>query len=235
MKKLTLNVVLTVTAVLYSMFPVSGFALDVNLTSTRPYVEVNVKGNTIRIERNQDKKHQISGFFAKTSRPCPPFCIHPIQADPAVDTVGEVEVFDFLANEVRRGSGLLVDARTADWYTKRTIPGAVNIPWTVLSEADPANPEFLRILDTLGVSKNKSGESLLDKFKGLFNESPDISKWDFTDARELILFCNGPWCDQSPRAIRGLLNIAYPSEKLHYYRGGMNMWEMFGLTTISGM
>lgn len=235
MKKIYIRIVLAFIAVLYSAFPVSVVALDVNLTSTRPYVEVKVKGNMIRIERNQDKNNKISGFFAKTSRPCPPFCIHPIKAAPGVDTVGEVEVFDFLANEVRHGSGLLVDARTSDWYAKRTIPGAVNLPWTVLAEADPANPEFLRILDTLGVSKNKSGESLLDRFKGFFNESSDISEWDFTDARELILFCNGPWCDQSPRAIKGLLNIGYPPEKLRYYRGGMNMWELFSLTTISGM
>jgi len=47
-----------------------------------------------------------------------------------------------------------------------------------------------------------------------------------------VLFCNGPWCDQSPRAIRGLRKIGYPADKLHYYRGGMQDWLIMGLTTI---
>lgn len=209
-------------------------ALDVNLTETRPYVEVEVDGTTIRIQRNQDTEATLTGFFAKTSRPCPPFCIHAMSAAPGVETVGEVEIFDFMTGPLREGRGLLVDARTPDWFERRTIPGSVNIPWTVLAEADPGNPEFLRLLETMGV-REASGGGLLQSLSGLFGGGADTSQWDFSRAKVLLLFCNGPWCDQSPRAMAGLLKIGYPPEKLKYYRGGMNMWELFGLTTIPGV
>ncbi len=53
---------------------------------------------------------------------------------------------------------------------------------------------------------------------------------DFTAAKGLVLFCNGPACDQSARAIRGLLSVGYPASKLFDYRGGMQLCEMWGLT-----
>jgi rhodanese-related sulfurtransferase len=39
-----------------------------------------------------------------------------------------------------------------------------------------------------------------------------------------IMFCNGPQCPQSPRAIRQLLDAGYPAQALAYYRGGMHDW-----------
>ena len=57
-------------------------------------------------------------------------------------------------------------------------------------------------------------------------------RWDFSHAKDLLLWCDGPWCDQSPRAIHGLISAGYPAEKLYYYRGGMQMWQSLGLTTV---
>ena len=57
--------------------------------------------------------------------------------------------------------------------------------------------------------------------------------WNFDSARELILFCNGLWCGQSPRAIKSLLKIGYPSDKLFWYRGGMQAWQLLGLSTVT--
>ena len=54
--------------------------------------------------------------------------------------------------------------------------------------------------------------------------------WDFSAAKNLLLWCNGMWCGQSPRAIQGLLKLGYPAEKLHYYRDGMQGWKILGLT-----
>ena len=54
--------------------------------------------------------------------------------------------------------------------------------------------------------------------------------WDFSSAKNLLLWCNGMWCGQSPRAIQGLLKLGYPVEKLHYYRDGMQGWQILGLT-----
>ena len=51
------------------------------------------------------------------------------------------------------------------------------------------------------------------------------------EAKDLVLWCNGPACGQSPRAIHGLIEVGYPPQKLFYYRGGMQLWQLFGLTT----
>jgi rhodanese-related sulfurtransferase len=56
--------------------------------------------------------------------------------------------------------------------------------------------------------------------------------WDFSDAKEVLLWCNGPWCGQSPRAIRGLVSLGYPVEKIHNYRDGIQMWQSLGFTTV---
>jgi len=188
------------------------FALEVNLSENVPYLEVEHEGRTIRIERSQDTSNKLDNSFAKTSRPCPPFCIHPMRAAIGVETVGELELLDFLVRKVRINRGMLIDARLPEWYRKGTIPGAVNIPWNILA-AGPDNPHTSRILRALD-AEERYGE------------------WDFRRAMELLLFCNGPWCDQSPRAIKNLLSLGYPPEKLHYYRGGMQMWQLMGLTTV---
>ncbi|MGA1179662.1 MAG: rhodanese-like domain-containing protein, partial [Marivivens sp.] len=35
---------------------------------------------------------------------------------------------------------------------------------------------------------------------------------------------------QSPTAIRNLLEVGYPAERIFYYRGGMQAWRMLGLS-----
>ncbi len=187
-------------------------ALEVNLTPELPYVDIEYEGHQVRIERNQDTEHQLDHSFTKTSRPCPPFCIHPMKATVGVETVGELELLDFLIAKVRTGQGMLIDSRLPEWYQKGTIPGAVNIPWTILS-AGPDNPHTARILAALGAVE-------------------DGGQWDFRSALSLMMFCNGPWCDQSPRAIKNLISLGYPPEKLSYYRGGMQLWLLLGLTTV---
>ena len=190
----------------------SAYGLEVNLTENLPYVDIEYEGNSVRIQRIQDVNHRLTNSFAKTSRPCPPFCIHPMKASIGVETVGELELLDFLMTKVKNDKGLLIDARLPEWYVKGTIPGAVNIPFTLLVTG-PGNPHTAEILAVLDVVE-QDGE------------------WDFRNALELLLFCNGPWCDQSPRAINNLLALGYPPEKLFYYRGGMQVWQLLGLTTV---
>ncbi len=50
--------------------------------------------------------------------------------------------------------------------------------------------------------------------------------------RQLYFFCNGSWCGQSPYAIKHLLKMGYPAEKLLWYRGGLQSWLMLGFNTI---
>ncbi|MDR9437159.1 MAG: rhodanese-like domain-containing protein [Thiohalophilus sp.] len=206
----------------------SALALDVGLTPNRDYVDVQHNGKSIRLQRIQDQEHALTGSFAKTSRSCPPFCIQPIQVAPGVTTVGEVEIFEFMENQLRDGSGLLIDARLPSWHQKGTIPGSINIPFTVFEKSD-LDPELVSTFKQLGVTERQEEPGLVEKLLagGDVNET-----WDFSNAKELILWCNGPWCGQSPRAIRGLLKHGYPPEKINYYRDGMQMWQILGLLTV---
>ncbi len=195
-----------------SFISLEASAGDVNISPELPYVDITYGGKKIRIQRIQDTQNKLTNSFAKTSRQCPPFCVHPIKAAPGVVTVGELELLDFLMTKVKNGQGLLVDARTPSWHRKGTIPGAVNIPFTVLTAGND-DENLGRVFEALGGVKRSNGE------------------WDFSRAKQLLLFCNGPWCDQSPRGIKGLMAHGYPPEKLYYYRGGMQMWQLLGLTT----
>ena len=186
---------------------------EVNITADLPYLDVQHEGKTIRIERNQNTSHKLRNSFAKTSRKCPPFCINPIELEGDIQTMGELEILHFLDNEVRKNKGLLIDARMPAFYEKGTIPGSVNIPFTVLTKGLESK-HTVKILQLLGATEKEG-------------------KWDFSKVRELSLFCNGLWCGQSAAAIRNLVKLGYPAEKLFWYRGGMQAWQSLGLTVIT--
>ena len=99
---------------------------EIKITENLPYLDVKQDGKTVRIQRIQDEENVLTGGFAKTSRKCPPFCVHHMSIAPGVATVGELELLDFLKQRVAPGTGLLIDARTPEWYSKGTIPGSVN-------------------------------------------------------------------------------------------------------------
>ncbi len=227
-----------IAAGLCSLFGSSLAALEVNLTEFRPYLEFRAGGESYRIERIQDTSNTVTGGFAKTSRPCPPFCIHPMAASPGVATIGEIEVFEFLRSKVSKGSGVLIDARTPSWHKKGTIPGSVNIPFTVFADPNPDNPELWNVLQSLNVKRKQPDTSFAESLEGVLSffgaaEIQESDVFDFSEAKELLLFCNGAWCDQSPRAIKGLRKIGYPAPKIRYYRGGMQSWLGMGLNTIT--
>ncbi len=100
---------------------------------------------------------------------------------------------------------VVVDSRTRDWFEGGTIPGAINIPYTYVVDE----------LAQLGCE-------------------PDFDGWDCTEAKPVALFCNGVWCGQSPTAIRNMVNAGYPADRISYYRGGMQVWRLLGLTVIGG-
>jgi rhodanese-related sulfurtransferase len=60
----------------------------------------------------------------------------------------------------------------------------------------------------------------------------DDGELDFSEAKTLVLFCNGIWCGQSTSNIGTLMQMGYPAEKLKWYRGGMQDWVSAGLTTV---
>lgn len=185
---------------------------EVGITASVGYVDVDHNGQQVRIERNPNQSNKIIGDYAKTSRPCPPFCIHPMTAAPGVETIGELEMLNFLNTEVKAGTGLLIDARLPEFYKVETIPTAINIPFSIVKRD---NPHMEKVLTTLGVRYSADGKA------------------NFESAKTLTVFCNGVWCDQSPRLIQGLISFGYPESRLKYYRAGMQMWKLLGLTTIT--
>ena len=187
-------------------------ALEVNIAPNLPYLDITVAGKKIRIERNQNTDNRLTNSFAKTSRACPPFCVHPMRAAPDVETVGELELIRFLKSRLEDKSGLLIDARLPSFFKKGTIPGSVNIPFNLFSPQK--NPYFEKILAVLGAVKTSAGT------------------WDFSRSLRLMLFCNGPWCDQSPRAIKSLIGVGYPADRIFYYRGGMQNWQALGFNIL---
>ncbi|MBI1731647.1 MAG: rhodanese-like domain-containing protein [Gammaproteobacteria bacterium] len=191
-------------------------AVEVRITPELEHVDVVHNGQPVRIMRNQDPQHTISERFAFTSRKCPPFCIQPAIIAPGVETIGELEMLQYLKQAAGGDASILiVDSRTPDWVQNGTIPGSVNIPWTTLDTGAGADP--FEVADIL---------------RERFNVRNREGLWDFSAARTLVLFCNGNWCGQSPANIRTLLALGYPAARLKWYRGGMQNWEMLGLTVV---
>lgn len=217
-----------------SIFFISNvLALDVKLTPDKDFVEVIHQGRLVKVQRIQDQDHQLEGGFAKTSRKCPPFCIQPMLADKSVKTVAQVEVFNFMEKELLDEEGIIVDARTPAWYKRGTIPGSINIPFTVFS-LDVDDPDLINLMQTLGAKRRGdiSGITRTIEGFGLLGGDQKNDEWDFTGAKAVLIWCNGMWCGQSPRAIKGLLELGYPAEKILYYRGGMQAWQSLGLTVV---
>ncbi|MGM0412768.1 MAG: rhodanese-like domain-containing protein [Pseudomonadota bacterium] len=192
--------------------------LEVGITGDVGEVEVSHDGETVTIRREQDTENTVDERYALTSRECPPFCIQPASLHPDVETIGELEVLNYLQ---RRSEGedsiLIVDSRTPDWVEEGTIPGSVNIPWTDLSQRQGADPFTIQ-----------------DIMTGQFGAQEQEGLWDFSDAKTVVFFCNGPWCGQSPANIQTLLRYGYPANRIKWYRGGMQNWENLGLTTVQG-
>jgi rhodanese-related sulfurtransferase len=187
------------------------YSLEVNIKEGLPYVDVDVNGENIRIQRIQDTSHKLKNSYVKTSRQSPPFIIQPFVPIKGIKTVTELDVMEFIKNEVSDNEGILLDARMPKWYENGTIPGALNIPFSILSTKD--NSQYIdQIFDLLGVEK-------------------DGEKWNFDFAQKLLVFDNGPWCQQGVHAMKSLVAFGYPKNKIFYYRGGMQFWQILGLGT----
>ena len=186
-------------------------AYEVNIIKGLPYVDVDVNGETIRIQRIQDTNHKLTNSYTKTSRPTPPFNIQPFEPIKGIKTVSELDVIYFLRDMVSENEGLLIDARMPKWYKDGSIPGSLNVPFSILAKK---NTSFIeQIFELFGVEKDKNG-------------------WDFSEAQTLLVFDNGPWCQQGVFAMKHLISLGYPKEKILYYRGGMQFWQILGLTVI---
>ncbi len=172
-------------------------------------VAVKHDGKSVEITRVQDKKNEIVKFYRKTTRGTIQ-AMHPF-APHAVETIGEREIIDYIKKMSEGDSSIIIiDSRTPAWVKRSgMIPGAVNIPFTRFSEA----AETLEIME--------------EDFDVIPGET-----FNFSNAKTLVMYCNGNWCGQSPTAIRKLLSMGYPAAKIKYFRGGMQSWAALGLSVV---
>ncbi len=195
-------------------------------------ISVIHNGETFEIKRQQDPDATINPRFAKVSRPCPPFCIQPMQLAAGIETIGEIELLGYLQQATEDESILVIDSRITQWVEKGTIPGSTHIPWTSLARSQGATTkDIVHILRDHFDMKLVEGKNCADVSKALADKTPE-KVFDYSNAKTLIQFCNGNWCAQTPNAIEALLSFGYPPEKLKYYRDGMQGWESLGLTTV---
>jgi len=190
-------------------------ATAVHITHDLPSVTVLHQGKPVVVERNPDTENMIELDFALTSRPCPPFCIQPMALAPGVETLGELELLGYLEKIGKDASVLVIDSRDGTWPQRSgIIPGAVVLPWQRLHPA------------------HASAQDIADILQLRFGAVRQDGLWNFAGAKTLVLYCNGPWCGQSPTNIKQLLALGYPAHKLKWYRGGIQEWKARGLTTV---
>ena len=106
-----------------------------------------------------------------------------------------------LMDMLRDPEAVVIDSRVPKHFAGGSIPGAISIPFGEAAER----------LGELGCEI-------------------DFDGFECTNPKPVALFCNGPWCGQSPTAARNMIEAGYPPEMIHYYRGGMQVWRMLGLT-----
>ena len=165
-------------------------------------------GVRVEIAPNSPDAPVYAARFAALSPFCDPGCIAPETAAAGVRTVIELDVLDFLVNEVAENQGLLVDARMPDGRALGFIPGSVSLPHQTLAKENAFRDDILKALGAR-------------KFEDVLN---------FVDAQSLVVFDSGPSQNEASALIAHLLDAGYPSEKIRYYRGGMQVWSVVGLT-----
>jgi rhodanese-related sulfurtransferase len=180
----------------------------VKITPDISYIYIYHKGKAVKTHRIQDTRHKLTGEYAKTYRPGT--YIQPINLKNGVQTVGEVEVLQFMKNKVNKKRGLILDVRDRAKYAKESLPSAVNIP----------------------VKIGKNSGAMKKIFKSLGMVELGDGSWNDRRAMELVVYCDGLWCKKSVEMINILLEHGYPADKIFYYRGGFQMWKILGFTTV---
>jgi len=214
------------TALLFFASSLCVFALEQNIQDIG--VEVTVDGKKLTVKRDinetcleldMNAKNAWSGDFTAPSVPkeCKKSFINsfgsvsPIKID-GVTTFGELETLEFLRQvEKEPQRYVLVDSRIKSWFATGTIAKAVNLEYIHFLQTAKYKKEFEKDLEMLGVK-------IVD------------GKYDFSNAKTALFFCNGIWCGQSPQAIAALIKLGYPKDKMFWYRGGMQDWRSVGFS-----
>jgi rhodanese-related sulfurtransferase len=174
-------------------------------------LSITLDAQTYHIQRNQDPNRPLTPLYTNTTVGT----LQPIQLAPGVETIGELELIDYLQRMQTDDSVVLIDTRPHAWFERMRIPGAINVPPDTFDNELTAIQTLERLFN---VTTREDGEL------------------DFSQAKIVIGYCNGHFCGYTPGAIRhadyALLKLGYPAQKIKYYRGGMQAWTSVGLTVI---
>jgi len=184
---------------------------DVMISKGVKSINIELNDEKFTIMRNQTADNKITPLYDATTPGMP----QPISLAKGLETVGELEFIEYMKKAQTDKKIIVVDSRKPGWYERLRIPGAINIPFT----------EF------------KTKEGAIDIMEDEFGVVvKDNGKLDFTNAKTLVVYCNGYWCGQTPAMVKNvkysLLNMGYPVSKIKYYRGGMQAWTSLGLTVV---
>jgi rhodanese-related sulfurtransferase len=172
-------------------------------------IDMNLNGEKFTLMRNQTKGNKITPLYNRTDNGAP----QPMILSKGVETLGELELIDYMKKAQTDKSIAIIDTRTPGWFARLRIPGAINVPYTSFNEKTSA---IEMMEDEMGVVQKDDGTL------------------DFSKAKTLVLYCNGYWCGQTPAMVKkakfSLLKMAYPASKIKYYRGGMQAWTSLGFT-----
>ncbi len=200
---------------------------------SRDQIQVRHNGNTVTVARSLNLEQILRDRSVREVKHCPPYCIGPVQEDLGVNTTDELGVFHIMEMQLPCSTGALVDVRTPDQYVAETIPGSLNLPYTSFhAQADSA--ELGTTLAQLGVTSCVRGDHTIPGASAI-DASAEACKsiaLDFSRAKDLVIWCCGPLGSLSHLAITGLLKLGYPAHKIRHYRGGLQLWKVFGLTTV---
>lgn len=169
-------------------------------------------GERVKISRDNPQAGQYAMQFAAAQGGCGAPCIAPMQVARGVPTLDEIAVLAFLVDKVAGNVGLMVDARLPQDRAMGFIPGTVSLPHATVAETNSFRDDILKALGARA-------------FEGVFN---------FADARELLIYDQGPSSDDAGQLVRNLLAAGYPIEKIKYYRGGMQVWSVLGFSIEQG-
>ena len=97
----TSRALLLAAAAMLAMPAIADNEMQVRITPTLSSIDVKHQGKTVRIQRNQDQDNVLNPAFQRTSRRCPPFCVQPMHMPEGVETIGELEMLDYLRRMTR--------------------------------------------------------------------------------------------------------------------------------------
>ncbi len=152
--------------------------------------------------------HGTDIVITRSGAACPQSCVQPHSAAAGIDTLGELELIDFLTGSAADGTGLLIDTRAPEQFSAETLPGAVNVPELTLRSDNPYRDD---LLGALGATAG-----------------------DFSTAYTLVLFAQDAGDPRAVDGLRALLIAGYPAEKLRFYRAGVSGWTALGLSSTQG-